>query len=65
MGAGKNFLNWLQGTFGGNNSMPEIPEIPLAVEAPKPEPKKAKPAAKKATTKKAAPKKAAPKKKDQ
>jgi len=58
MGAGKNFLNWLQGTFGGN-SEPGIPDLPLPIgtEAPKAEPKKAKPAAKKATPKKAAPKK--------
>ena len=59
MGAGKNFLNWLQGTFGGNNDSP-LPDFPLPVgaEAPKP--------VKKATTKKATPaKKAAPKKKEQ
>lgn len=58
MGAGQNFLNWLQGTFGGNNG-PGIPDLPLpiATEAPKVEPKKAKPAAKKAATKKTAPKK--------
>jgi hypothetical protein len=58
MGAGKNFLNWLQGTFGGNNSMPEIPELPMGVKAPK--------TVKKATTKKATPaKKSTPKKKDE
>ena len=58
MGAGKNFLNWLQGTFGGNNG-PGIPDLPLPIgdKAPKTEPKKAKTAVKKAATKKSAPKK--------
>ena len=52
MGAGKNFLNWLQGTFGGNNNAPDVP-LPIEDKAPKP------------VVKKAAPKKAAPKKKEQ
>jgi len=54
MGAGQNFLNWLQGTFGGNNG-PGIPDLPLPMgdKAPTAKPKKA------------APKKAAPKKKEQ
>ena len=75
MGAGKNFLNWLQGTFGGNNDSP-LPDFPLpvGVEAPKSlenKPVKVnhatkKSVAKKATpAKKAAPKKATPKKKVQ
>jgi len=53
MGAGQNFLNWLQGTFGGNNNSP-LPDFPLPVgdKAPTAKPKKA------------APKKAAPKKKE-
>ena len=61
MGAGQNFLNWLQGTFGGNNG-PGIPDLPLPMgdKAPTAKPKKDKPA-----VKKAAPKKVAPKKKEQ
>ena len=68
MGAGKNFLNWLQGTFGGNNG-PGIPDLPLPMgdEAPKTldnKPAKVSHTTKKSVAKKAAPKKAAPKKKD-
>ena len=53
MGAGKNFLNWLQGTFGGNNDS-TLPDFPLPVGGKSPKP----------VAKKAAPKKAVPKKKE-